>query len=79
MDIDRKITSEIQDRMDLDAGLGRSKFSPWTEIYRTSIKGIDRIVNIEPRWIFRIQRTDSLDKNLSKVTVQVEYKKNICY
>jgi len=40
-----------------------------TKTYSAAIKGIDHIVNIEPEWIFRIQRTDSLDESLSEVSV----------
>ena len=83
VDIDRKITSEIKERMHLDTCLSRSEFSPRTELqtetYCTAIKGIDHIVNIEPEWIFRIQRTNSLDKGLSKVTVDTPIPLFICF
>ena len=68
--------------MHLDTCLSRSEFSPRTELqtetYCTAIKGIDHIVNIEPEWIFRIQRTDSPDKSLSKVTVDTPVPLFIC-
>ena len=73
VDIDRKITSEVKERMHLDARLRLPEPSPWTELqaeaYRTAVKGIDHIVNIEPEWIFRIQRPNSLDERLTEVAV----------
>ena len=55
------------------------KLSPQTETYSAAIKGIDRIVNIKPEWIFCIQRTDFLDKSLSKVTVDTPIPLFICF
>lgn len=83
LDIDRKITPEIKQRMHLDASLSRSEFSPWTEFqtktYSAAIKDIDHIVNIEPEWIFRIQRTDSLDESLSEVSVYTPVPLLVCF
>lgn len=82
VDIDRKIPHEIKERMHLDISLSRSESSPraefQTETYSAAVKGIDHIVNIEPEWIFRIQRTGSLDKSLSKVTVDTPVPLFIC-
>ncbi len=83
VDIDRKIPPEIKERMYLDTSLSRSESSPrtelQTEIYSAAVKSIDHIVNIEPEWIFRIQRTDSLDKSLSKVTVDTPVLWHECF
>ena len=69
--------------MYLDTSLSRSESSPrtelQTEIYSAAVKSIDHIVNIEPEWIFRIQRTDSLDKSLSKVTVDTPVLWHECF
>ena len=82
VDIDRKIPPEIKERMHLDTCLSRSESGPRTELqtetYGAAVKGIDHIVNIEPEWIFRIQRTDSPDKSLSKVTVDTPVPLFIC-
>ena len=82
VDIDRKIPPEVKERMHLDTRLGRPELSPRTELqtetYGAAVKGIDHIVNIESEWIFRIQRTDSPDKSLSKVTVDTPVPLFIC-
>ena len=82
VDIDRKIPPEIKERMHLDTCLSRSESGPRTELqtetYGAAVKGIYHIVNIEPEWIFRIQRTDSPDKSLSKVTVDTPVPLFIC-
>ena len=83
VDIDRKIPPEVKERMHLDTRLGRPELSPRTELqtetYGAAVKGIDHIVYIEPEWIFNIQRTDSLDKSLSKVTVDTPVPLFICF
>ena len=83
VDIDRKIPPEVKERMHLDTRLGRPELSPRTELqtetYSAAVKGIDHIVYIEPEWIFNIQRTDSLDKSLSKVTVDTPVPLFICF
>ena len=83
VDIDRKIASQIQESMHLYTSFSLSEFSPWTEFqtktYSAAIKGIDHIVNIEPEWIFRIQRTDSLDESLSEVSVYTPVPSLVCF
>ena len=83
VDIGRKITPEIKQRMHLDASLSRSEFSPWTEFhtktYSAAIKGIDHIANIEHEWFFRIRRTDTFDKSLSEVLLHTRIPLFVCF
>ena len=73
VDIDRKITSKIQESMHLYTSFSCSEFCPWTEFqtkaYGTAIESVNHIVNIKPERVFGIQGADSFYESLTKVSI----------
>lgn len=72
-DIDRKITSKIQESMHLYTSFSCSEFCPWTEFqtkaYGAAVEGINHIVNVKPERVYGIQGTDSFYESLTKVSI----------
>lgn len=62
VDIDRKITSKIQESMHLYTCFNCSEFCPWTEFqtktYGAAVECINYIVDVKPERVFGIQGTD---------------------
>ena len=83
VDIDRKITSKIQERMHLYTSFSCPELCTWTEFqtktYGTAIEGINHVVNVKSERVFCIQGTDSFNESLPKVSIYSPVPLLVCF
>lgn len=73
LDESRDIATQIQQRMELNGGLGTAEISPWeqseTQIDCRGIKGIDRLVEFNTKLVLFVKRPGILNENMGEIAV----------